>query len=268
MAMAARAQVNLKSIALPAEHGGWGFLLEPILLALFVAPSLGGLLLGIAVVNLFLLHQPLKLAAKDRLKNRCVPRTQWAERFVLIYGGFGLSLILLLIRFNGLSFLLPMLFGGIFALVQFSYDARNQSRAIVPELAGAFALAATASSMALLAGWTLVPALMLWVLLAARALTAIIYVRARLRLAYDKPHNKMLVYSLHVAVLILFSVLTVRGLIPALSIVAIALLLLRAIKGLNFPQQGIKPKVIGFSEMGFGLAYTLILAMGYWTLLL
>ncbi|VAV92581.1 Putative membrane-spanning protein, partial [hydrothermal vent metagenome] len=31
-------RVNVRSIALPTEHGGWGFTLEPILLGLLVAP--------------------------------------------------------------------------------------------------------------------------------------------------------------------------------------------------------------------------------------
>ena len=264
----ATARVSLKSVALPAEHGGWGFLLEPILLALLVAPSWWGVLLAIAVVSLFLMHQPLKLTVKDHRKNRRVPRTLWAERFVLIYGGLGLSLVALLLRFNGFAFLLPMVMGGAFALIQFGYDARNKSRKMLPELAGAIALATTASSMALLAGWDLLPALMLWLLLSARAFTAIIYVRARLRLAFNKPYNKSLVLGVHFGVLVTIVVLVWSRLMPFLSILAMGMLLIRAVKGLVFPKMGVKPKAIGFSEMGFGLAYTLILAIGYWVVML
>lgn len=36
------ARVRLKSIALPVEHGGWLFVLEPVLLGLLVVPSAGG----------------------------------------------------------------------------------------------------------------------------------------------------------------------------------------------------------------------------------
>jgi hypothetical protein len=36
------AKLNLKSVALPVEHGGWGMLGEPLLLALLVAPSWAG----------------------------------------------------------------------------------------------------------------------------------------------------------------------------------------------------------------------------------
>lgn len=262
--MASVARVNLRSIALPAEHGGWGLLTEPILLALLVAPSWQGLILGLAVVSLFLLHQPVKIALKDNLKRRRVPRTQWAERFVLLYGGLGIALILILVNLNGINFLLPMIVGSVFAFVQVFYDARNKSRDLIPEISGAIALASTASSMALLAGWTIIPALMLWLLLSTRALTAIIYVRVRLRMAFNKPHSKASAYGVHIIALFVFIWLVMRRLIPMLSIAAILMLLARTIKGLVFPKAGIKPKVIGFSEMGFGFAYTLILAIGYW----
>ena len=34
------ASVPLKSVALPTEHGGWGFTLEPLLLGLLLSPGL------------------------------------------------------------------------------------------------------------------------------------------------------------------------------------------------------------------------------------
>ena len=266
--MTASRHPNLRSIALPAEHGGWGFLLEPILLALLVAPSWWGLLLSIAIISLFLMHQPLKLAIKDNLKQRRVERTPWAERFVLFYGGIGIGIILLIINYKGLAVLYPLIAGSSFALIQLSYDARNRSREIIPELSGAFALAATASSMALLAGWQILPSAMLWLLLAARALTAIVYVRARLRLAFKRSHNKVLVYWLHLGALIFLLVLSQQGYIPVLSLSAMVMLSIRAYKGLAFPKEGVKPKAIGFGEMGFGFAYTLLVAVGYWINLL
>ncbi len=30
---------NFKSIALPAEHGGWSLILEPLILAMILAPT-------------------------------------------------------------------------------------------------------------------------------------------------------------------------------------------------------------------------------------
>ncbi|MCB0162365.1 MAG: YwiC-like family protein, partial [Caldilineaceae bacterium] len=61
-----KARPRWRSIALPTEHGGWGFLLEPLLLGRLVAPSAAGLLLLVATVAAFLLRQPLKIVLVDR----------------------------------------------------------------------------------------------------------------------------------------------------------------------------------------------------------
>jgi hypothetical protein len=265
--MAVSSRVNLKSVALPTEHGGWSFLAEPIVLGLLVAPTWKGFVLGLAVVSLFLLHQPLKIAMKDNLKQRRVARTQWAERFVMLYGGLGISFVLILIAMNGANFLLPMIIGSIFALVQVAYDARNQSRELVPELTGSIALAATASSIALLAGWSMTSAMMLWLILAARAVTAIIYVRVRLRMVHDKPHNKSFALALHIFALCLFVLLVVVKVIPFTVIIAMSILVVRAFKGMLHPAPHVTAKVIGLTELAIGIVYILTVSVGYWLLL-
>jgi len=37
---------NIRAVALPAEHGGWALIIEPIALGLLVAPSITGLFIG------------------------------------------------------------------------------------------------------------------------------------------------------------------------------------------------------------------------------
>lgn len=41
---------SLRSVAIPAEHGGWGLTLEPGILGVLVAPDLAGVLLGLAAL--------------------------------------------------------------------------------------------------------------------------------------------------------------------------------------------------------------------------
>ncbi|MCA9913783.1 MAG: YwiC-like family protein, partial [Anaerolineae bacterium] len=108
---------KLRPIALPTEHGGWAFLYEPILLGLLLAPSVAGFLLSISGVFVFLLHQPLKLAMKDRIRGRRFPRTNWAERFVLGYGTVALLAFALVFFTNSHDFLLSLSLGVPFALV-------------------------------------------------------------------------------------------------------------------------------------------------------
>ena len=78
------ARVPLKRVLVPAEHGSWGFLAEPLVLGLAVAFSGAGLLLALAVVAAFLARQPLKLVWTDRRKGRRYPRTAAAERALFL----------------------------------------------------------------------------------------------------------------------------------------------------------------------------------------
>jgi len=79
-------RVRWKSIALPPEHGSWGFLLEPILLGLLVAPSLAGVMMALAVLGAFLMRHPLKIAFTDWRRGKRYARTKTAEQFIAGYG--------------------------------------------------------------------------------------------------------------------------------------------------------------------------------------
>lgn len=255
---------NLKSIALPAEHGGWGFLLEPILLGLIVAFTPAALLFSLAMLAAFLIHQPLKIAAKDRIKGQRTERTRWAERFLLLYGGLAGSLLGLLIAAHGLGFLRPLGVALPLVFVQVGYDARNQSRALVPELSGAAALGAIASSIALLDGWQLWPALLLWSIVVLRAIPAILYVRARLRLERSKPITRWPTHAAHGLALALSLPFILDHQIPVVVSVALGVLLIRAAWGLsNYRTPAARPAVIGIQELLYGIAYVIVIGVGY-----
>src|SRR5215212_11211122 len=85
--------VALRPLALPTEHGGWGFLFEPIVLGLAVAPSWSGVLVAIAFIFGFLTRQPLKLALQDALREKWYPRTRWCWMFAIAYAVAALTAI-------------------------------------------------------------------------------------------------------------------------------------------------------------------------------
>ena len=258
-----RGGVNIKSIALPSEHGGWGLLAGSILLGLLVAFSWLGLLLAVAACGVFLIHQPLKIALKDRLKGRRPPRTVWATRFAIGYGLLVVVPMTILLTRASPTFLIPILLAVPLALVQLYYDVRNRSRRLLPEVCGALALAMIAPAIAVLAGWTLWLALPLWLLLALRAVPAILYVRARLRLRFNKPVNVPLVWLVHVVALLVVIGLGVGQLMPLIVILPFIILLGRALVGLSKYRQAVAIKVIGFQELAYGLMTVVVIAIGY-----
>lgn len=255
---------HLKSIALPAEHGGWGFLLEPFLLGIIAAFGGKALVLGLAMLSLFLVHQPLKIAAKDRWKGKYTQRTRWAERFGLVYAGVGVLLLALLVVMGSGRFLFPFLLALPLMVWQFKYDLENRSRELVPELCGAVALGAIASAIALLKEWEMSVALGLWLITVLRTVPAILYVRARLRLERDKALATRPVYVAHFIALLVSIGLTLSNDFPLVVSVWMGLFLLRAVWGLSpYRKPAPRPAIIGIRELIYGILFAVAVGLGY-----
>lgn len=244
------ARVRIKPVALPVEHGGWGLALEPVVLGLLVAPSLAGLCLGLATVGAFLARHPLKIVVADRRRGRRFPRTRMAELFTALYGAIALSGFLAAVALGPASLLLPLAVALPLAVLQLAYDFSSRSRALLPELSGATAMAAIASSLALAGGWPLAPALALWAILAGRVLPTILYVRARLRAARGEQVASGLIIFTHLLACAVALVLFRQGLTSLLALAALLILLIRAAVGLN--SAPVPAKRVGITELLYG----------------
>lgn len=254
---------RIRLVALPTEHGGWGFLLEPIVLGLALAPTGAGLLLGIAALGAFLTRHPLQLALGDRQRGKRYPRTILAERFALGYG------LLTLLGLGGAAWLAEAPFWQALALaaplaaLQQAYDLRKQSRALAAELAGAAALAALTPAILLAAGWELTAAFVLWFILIARAIPAILYVRARLRRVRGIAASATSSFLAHGMALAVVAGMAAAGLTPWTAPLALAILALRAIYGLSSRRRPIRAAIVGFQELAFGILTVALVTVGY-----
>lgn len=248
-----------RSIVLPTEHGGWSFLFEPILLGLLVAFSLAGVAISAAAIGVFLAQQPLKIALKDRLRGKYYPRTASAERFAALFSGLAIFSGVIALLTARQNFLAPLLIAVPLALLQLAYATRNRAREIVPEISGAWALGASAPLIGLAGGIALPTATLLWSVLMLRALASIVYVRVRLRRARQEPARVEGALLLHVLALGIFVALWRAGIVDATLPIAFGVLLARAAKGLLAPK-AVPTKVIGFSEIGFGVLVAILAA--------
>ena len=247
-----------RTVALPVEHGGWGFLLEPLLAGLLIAPSWAGLTLAVAALAAFLLHQPLKVALKDRLGGRSYTRTGWAWRFAAVYGAVALVCFGLTLAQAGVGFTLPLLVAIPMAAVQIGYEARNRGRELTPELLGALALAATAPAILIAGGAPAEAAWLLWALLGLRIVTSLLYVRTRIRRLRGKMAARWPAVLVHAVALLVAIVLAAGGAVSAWVAVALAALLGRAAFGLWQQDGGVRAKTIGLHELVYGVGYALI----------
>lgn len=252
-----------RAVALPAEHGGWGLLGEPLVLGLVLGPSLAAGALSLATVAAFLARHPLRLALLDRRKGSRYPRTLAAERVFTAYGALALGFLAAALALAHSPFWTALVAAAPAALVALLHDAWGRSREALAESAGAVALAASASAIALASG--VAPALAWGAggLLALRAVVSILYVRARIRLDRGTAAAPGTAIAAHGLALASATALALAGLAPGLAVLAFALLLARAAWGLSPLRRPVRPKALGFQELAYGLATLALLAAGY-----
>lgn len=243
--------VALRPLALPAEHGGWGFLLEPIVLALLVAPSWSGVLLGIAALFAFLARHPLKLALQDAVRGKSHPRTPHCWRLAANYLFCATLSLIAAVMMSRADLLIPFALAAPLGLTQLLFDARNRSRELVPELSGAAAMSSVAAAIAIAGSLELWPAFGLAGIVVARSLPAILYVRAML---HRTPAGLViLIHATAPALVALYA--------APLAVVAMMILLARAVWGLARPAP--PAKTIGWREIVFGAVTVALVATGY-----
>ncbi len=243
---------------MPNEHGGWGFLLEPLVLGLLIRPSMAGALVALAVIFGFLTRQPLKYALQDAMRGRSYPRTRWCW---MIAGGYATAAAASLgaaIAAGRLILVIPFGLVAPLAVTIVLYDAYNRSRQAFPEMAGAVAMSSTAAAIVIAGGGRMLPALMLSGIVMARSLPSILYVRTLLKRAHGIASPSWLPLVAHVVAA--FAVATFA---PLLAVVAMVILLIRAAWGLAHEPP--RANTIGWREIAMGVVFVLCVAAGYST---
>jgi hypothetical protein len=258
----AEAPIRLRSLALPVEHGGWGLLGEPLVVGLAIAPSWPGVGVALFAAFAFLARHPLKLAAADWRQGRRSARTIACERIALTYAsGAAAGLAIAVTGTSG--FWWPLAAAAPLALFQLAHDARNRGRQLAPEIAGAVALGSVAAAELRAGGTAHLAACVVWLLLAVKAVGAVLYVRARLRCDRGVPFGRAGVLASHAALLGLCVLLAASGLVPWLATAAAVALLARALHGLSPAHRRVRPRTVGFTELAYGIAFAVALAVGH-----
>ena len=256
-------RVPWRAVALPAEHGGWGLLAEPVLLGLVLAPSGAGVCLALAALAGFLARHPLRLWFLDRRKKARYPRTALAERFFSGYAALALLLLAAAFRLAPFPFWPALAVAAPIGLLALAFDALGRSREALPEAAGAVALGASAAAIGLAGGAPPSLAWGAWAVLALRGLTSVLYVRARIRLDRGLAAGPRAVHAGHVVALAASAGLAAAGWAPWLAPAVFIVLLARSGWGLSSWRRPVRPQVLGFQELGYGVLTIALLAFGY-----
>ncbi len=262
--VAPAAKINLKQVSLPTEHGSWGFLFEPIVVALAIGPSISGFAIAVMTIGAFLARQPLKVLIIDRLGQRNNARARAAVNFLILFSaisavGFASTLYL-----TGIRPLMPFILVLPFAAVQIYFDGSRKSRGLLPELLGGVSISASSAAILLAGGATLFAAGAIWMLMIARLIPSIIYIRNRLRLEKGKDHSLRQPIGFHSTAFIATVILAYYGGVPWLAVGAMALLLFRAVTGLSPTRKKLKAMQIGVLEVIYGAIMVLAVVVGHY----
>jgi hypothetical protein len=256
---------ELKAVALPAEHGGWSFLAEPAILGLAISASAAGACLALGALAAFLARQPLKLLLMDRRRGARHRRTALAEGAFAVCAATAALLAAIAFALAAAPFWPPLLAAAPIGLAAVAFDAAGRGRDAAAEMAGAVALGASSAAIALAGDAPAAVAWGAWALLALRAATSVLYVRARLRMDRGRPAGPRAVHVGHAAALVAAAGLAAAGLAPWLAPAVFLVLLARSGWGLSPARGAVRPQVLGWQEVGYGVLALVLIAVGYHT---
>ena len=257
-----RARPKWRSIALPVEHGGWGFTLEPILLGLLVAYSAAAWEISVAALAVFLARRPFKLVSTDVVRRRWLPRSTVAAAFAGLYGLVAVAGIVGATVTAAAPFWPPVAIAVPVASVAVYADAHSRSRTLIAEMAGAVAMGAVVTMIALADGWAAKPAFGLWLVLVGRAVATIPLVRAQIRRVHGKPVGASAVFAIQGATTLAAAAGAAAGLFPWTAVVAIAGIGVLAYASLDRPP--VVARTVGWTQIVVGIAVVVLTALGVW----
>ncbi len=257
-------KVNLRQIALPTEHGSWGFLFEPIVAALAISFSLAGVWVSLLVIGAFLARRPFQVLVLQRQGGRR-PIIAAAFKLLLCFCLIAIIGAVGAVVAGGAKILIPFLAATPVAIFQIYIETTRRGRQFAAEIAGALIMPSSAAAIITAGGGTPDTAAAVWLFFTARFIPSILYVRSRLDLEKGKPHSVISPVLTHSAALAAIILLAASGRLTWLSVAVFLLLFTRCCVGLSRYRRRIKAMKIGIWEVIYGAILVASLIIGHYT---
>ena len=245
----------LSKVALPKEHGAWGFVLEPLLLSLIVAFTINGMLLAFTTFFMFLTTQPLKIittrSASKKFKS--------VAKVVLFFYLITSITLLLFPLFNTEIYLLIPFFVAVIILLIYKYaEFSNLSRNLFVELLPIFSMTLIATSIVMMDNSFSINPIIFSVLLLSRAVPTVFYINAKVKWVKGFKFSVLPTHLLNAGFLIFIIYASFNNLLPMLSILGILMLAIRSIIGFSKFNFTKTVKQIGVAEFIYGSLFVVI----------
>jgi hypothetical protein len=252
---------SVRSLLVPAEHGGWGLTAEPAVLGLLVAWSAAGVAIAVAALLAFLVRTPMKVVLVDRRRRRQLPRTRFAALLAAAELALLAAAVAAALALSGARWLLPWLVASPLFVIELSYDARSRGRRLVPELCGAVGISASAAAIVLAGGGATSVAIAAWIVLGARAIASVTFARVQVTRGRSHPTPRLASDVAQVAGVVCALVACVvdgDAALGAACVVAVAITQFAWSRGPARPA-----KLVGVWQMVFGIVVVAGTAIGF-----
>jgi hypothetical protein len=233
-----------------------------VLLGLLIAPSVSGVLIGVAAFVAFVARTPLKLTLIDARRGRWLDRSRLALTIVVAELAVLAVLGILASMGAGADWLVPVLAASPLIAVEMWFEVRSRGRRLLPELCGAVAISSVAAAIIVAADGSARLAAGAWLVLAARAVATIPFVRlqiARLR----RHRGRTLAVDVVQGFAVATAVVTV-GIEHRLAAGCAGVAALAVVQSMWVRRPPVQAKVLGLWQLAFGLALVALTATGFW----
>ncbi len=258
----ANKHINFKAVAFPREHGSWGFVLEPLILAVIVAYNKSGLFIALSAFFTFLAHQPIRVILKKGISKELKRKAVW---FLGVYFFLSAVFIIRVIKVQDSTVLIPLTFVVILMMYFLYLEIIGLSRNVYAELIGPVSMNLIAFSIVLTDGWSLPSAFAFLVVLLNRSVPTTFFIHEKLNLIKHQKAKIMRTHLISFVGLIAVIILAVVSLVPYLSLIAVLILVIREIFGFTEYTEKLTVKQIGMLEFLYGTIFVIINAVGYLT---
>jgi hypothetical protein len=250
---------TFRQIALPIEHGSWGFVLEPLALALIVAYSPAGLFLSISAFFIFLAHQPVRALFNEKFSH-----VRLLSGLVLsLYGIVALASLFASFSRGSSAAFLPFGF-AIFLMTAFLItELFKTKQGLWASVIAPVSVDLIAISVILLGNWAITKALLFFVLLLARSVQTTFYIHEKLQKLKGKKYTSLYVHLTGFFFLVFGLSAYALNSFPLLPSFAILILVLRAARGLSKNAPKTTVRKIGINEFIYGILFVAISALGF-----
>ena len=242
-------------VAVPKEHGSWGFVLEPLILSLIVAFTLDGLFLALATFFMFLSNQPLKVLTTKSAPKKLKPTAKIVLFFYLL-----ITVILLIFLFFKIKFylLLPFYSAILLLLIYKIAEFSQLSRKLYVELLPIFSMTLIATTIVMIDSVFSFDPIIFGLLLLSRSVPTVLYINAKVKWIKGMKFSTLPTHLLNGGFLIFIVYAVFNNLLPMLSILGMIILTARSIIGFSKFNFTKTVKQIGVVEFIYGGFFVVI----------